>query len=62
MPTMREFRRMLPVDPKKRAEPNENTPPSSATNQYPLPSGVGVMPTTGRFSRIPPVEPKNGTP
>ena len=32
-------------------------PPSEATSQYPPSSRVGVMPTTGRWSRRLPVEP-----
>ena len=50
---------MPPIEPKNVASPNANTPPSDATSQYPLPSGVAAMPTTGRLRRMPPVEPKN---
>ena len=31
--------------------PNENTPPSEATERYPFPSGVAAIPTMGLFSR-----------
>jgi hypothetical protein len=37
----------------------EKIPPSAATSQEPPPSGVGAMPTTGRFSVVPPVEPQH---
>ena len=32
-------------------------PPSEATSQYPLPSGVEAMPTTGLLSAMLPVDP-----
>ena len=32
-------------------------PPSEATSQYPPPSGVDAMPTTGLFNRSAPVDP-----
>ena len=32
-------------------------PPSEATTQYPAPSGVAAMPTTGLLRTVPPVEP-----
>src|SRR5688500_18894319 len=40
--------RRSPVDPKNSASPNEKTPPSPPVVQYPLPVGVGAMPTMGR--------------
>jgi hypothetical protein len=33
MPTTGAFKRIAPVEPKKRALPNEKMPPSAATNQ-----------------------------
>src|SRR5260370_36386309 len=50
---------MPPVDPRKEASPNEKTPPSGATSQYPCREGVASMPTMGFASLMPPVEPKN---
>ncbi len=43
--------------PRKGASPKLNTPPSFATSQYPLPPGVGDMPTMGMASGLPPIEP-----
>ena len=34
-------------------------PPSDATNQYPLPSGVAAIPTMGAFRWVEPSEPRN---
>jgi hypothetical protein len=59
MPTIGRLSRMLPVEPKNRAEPNVKMPPSLATSQYPSGKGVASMPTIGEFSRMSPVEPKN---
>ncbi len=33
-------------------------PPSEAASQYPPPSGVAAMPTTGLLRVIPPADPK----
>ncbi len=44
--------------PKKCASPYEKIPPSEATSQYPPPSGVDAIPTTGLFSTMLPVLPK----
>jgi len=35
------------VDPSKAASPSAKMPPSAATTQYPSPSGVAAVPTTG---------------
>src|SRR5882672_10108910 len=59
MPTTGLFRRMPPVDPKKAASPNEKTPPSEATSQYPCLEGVASTPAMGFANLMPPVEPKN---
>ena len=59
MPTMGLLRATEPVEPKNCASPNEKMPPSEATSQYPLPSGVEAMPTIGLLRVMPPVEPKN---
>src|SRR6267378_3570605 len=59
MPTMGLLRRIDPVDPKNLASPKAKIPPSVATSQYPLPSGVPAIPTMGLFRFIDPVEPKN---
>jgi hypothetical protein len=53
------FKRIAPADPANTASPNANTPPSDATNQYPLPSGVDAAATTGRFRCIAPADPAN---
>ena len=45
--------RTPPVEPKNRASPNAKIPPSDATNQYPLPVGVGAMPTIGAVQAQP---------
>lgn len=37
-------------------------PPSLATSQYPLPSGVDAIPTMGRFRWVPPIEPSKSSP
>jgi hypothetical protein len=50
MPTIGWFSRMAPVDPAKRASPNEKMPPSDPTSQYPWPLGVGAIPTMGALS------------
>src|SRR2546423_14181065 len=50
---------MPPVEPRKEALPNEKTPPSEATSQYPCREGVASIPTMGFASLMPPVEPKN---
>ncbi len=47
MPLIGALRWVAPSEPWKVASPNENTPPSDATSQYPLPVGVAVMPTMG---------------
>src|SRR6185437_2393101 len=44
--------------PWKPASPNEKTPPSAATIQYPLPDGVAAMPTTGLARATPVRSPK----
>ena len=49
------------MEPWKPASPNENTPPSLATSQYPWPSVVGAIPTIGAFRCWPPMEPSNGS-
>src|SRR6267378_7344474 len=59
MPTMGLLRWIDPVEPKNVALPKAKIPPSVATSQYPLPSGVPAMPTIGLFSLIDPVEPRN---
>jgi hypothetical protein len=53
---------MAPVDPKKAASPKLKIPPSDATNQYPPPSGVAAIPTTGWAKWRDPVEPSKGAP
>src|SRR5882724_125660 len=45
------LRRMPPVDPRKRASPNEKMPPSDAISQPPLPVGVLAIPTIGWVGR-----------
>ncbi len=57
MPTIGWFRVSLPVDPWNRAEPKAKIPPSEATSQYPPPVGAAAMPTIGRLSGLPPMEP-----
>ena len=59
MPTMGLLSLMLPADPKNPASPKLKTPPSEATAQYPLPSGVFAPPTMGLLSLVPPRDPKN---
>jgi hypothetical protein len=54
---MGELSRTLPVEPWKGALPKEKMPPSRATNQYPSPTGLAVMPTMGWLRRTLPVEP-----
>src|SRR6202163_4045899 len=49
-----------PMDPKNPASPKAKTPPSDAKSQYPSPSGVAAMATTGLLSRVPPIDPKKG--
>src|SRR5947208_1969802 len=51
-----------PSEPGNGADPNANTPPSDATNQYPPPSGAAATPTTGRFNTRSPNDPKNRAP
>src|SRR5580658_7054815 len=51
-----------PIDPKYPASPKANTPPSDATNQYPPPSEVAAMPTTGATRCRPPIDPANPAP
>ena len=41
---------VAPSEPWNPASPKLNTPPSAATSQYPRPSGVGAIPTTGALS------------
>ena len=62
MPTMGALSRCPPVDPRTLAEPNENTPPSDATAQYPCCPLTCTPPTIGRLSGLPSIDPKNGTP
>ena len=50
---------VAPAEPWNRASPKEKIPPSAATSHYPLPVGVGAIPTIGLLSRMLPVEPKN---
>ena len=57
--TMGRLRVMLPVEPKNPASPKAKMPPSEATSQYPLSSGVAAIETMGRLRVILPVEPKN---
>jgi hypothetical protein len=45
------------AEPENTASPKVKIPESAATSQYPLPSGVGVMPTIGLFSVRLPVDP-----
>jgi hypothetical protein len=45
------------MDPKNEASPNEKIPPSEATSQYPLPSGVEAMPTVGALRSIDAADP-----
>src|ERR1700753_970733 len=47
MATIGALRRIAPVEPKKAALPKAKMPPSEATAQYPRPSGVAAIPTTG---------------
>ena len=58
--TMGLLRVIAPVEPWKRASPKAKMPPSPATIQYPPPSGVEAMPTTGRVSGTAPIDPLNG--
>jgi hypothetical protein len=60
MPTTGAFIGVPPIDPSKGALPNENTPPSAAASQYPLPSGVVAIPTTAAL-RVLVVSPPSGT-
>ncbi len=46
-----------PVLPKNWASPYAKIPPSAATSQYPPPSPVAAIPTTGWLRRIAPVLP-----
>jgi hypothetical protein len=46
-----------PAVPENCASPNVKMPPSLATNQYPLPSGVGAIPAMGLFRWREPVDP-----
>src|SRR5262245_32167254 len=57
MPTIGAFSVMSPVEPKNFPDPNVNTPPSEATNQYPSPAGTRAPPTTSQFSGTPAAEP-----
>ena len=54
------FMDLPPIEPSNGALPNENTPPSEATSQYPLPSGVAAIPSTGALRAFV-VSPPNGT-
>ncbi len=45
------------ADPRNRALPKVNTPPSAAANRYPLPSDEAAIPTIARFSRSRAAEP-----
>ena len=60
METIGDARRRPPSEPRNGAAPKANTPPSSATSQYPDPFGSPVIPTTGRAGFDPASEPKNG--
>ena len=57
MPTTGSGRFALPAEPSKPASPKVKMPPSAATSQYPLPSGVAAMPTIGALSTMLPVLP-----
>src|SRR5438445_11842188 len=46
-----------PVEPKKGAAPKLKTPPSAATSQYPLPSGLTAAATIGWTRWMEPAEP-----
>ena len=46
-----------PIDPRKGASPKLNTPPSLATNQYPLALAVATMPVIGELRCWPPSDP-----
>jgi hypothetical protein len=45
------------ADPRNGASPKLKTPPSEATSQYPFPSEVAAIPTTGWFRCAPPMDP-----
>ena len=51
--------RLPPIDPSNGAPPKAKTPPSSATNQYPEPSGSAAIPLTGSFRGRPAIDPSN---
>src|SRR2546423_193774 len=51
MATMGRLSRMLPVDPRYRASPNANTPPSLATSQYPRPAPAAARREGRRAAR-----------
>ena len=58
MPTIGGFSCRPPMEPRKGASPKLKMPPSDATSQYPLPSGVAAMPTMGALSGLPPMDPR----
>ena len=58
MPTIGRLRVTPPIEPNGCASPKAKTPPSRATVQYPPPSVVSAMPTTGWLSTIEPVDPQ----
>ncbi|GIU90548.1 MAG: hypothetical protein KatS3mg010_1647 [Acidimicrobiia bacterium] len=51
MSTIGRLSGLPPIEPRNRASPNANTPPSSATSQYPFPLGVASIPVTGLRNR-----------
>src|SRR5438552_5865328 len=62
MPTIGWLSRMLPSDPKNRASPNVNTPPSDDTSQNPALVGVAAIATIGRFGGCCTRDPSGGAP
>ena len=60
MPTIGDLSCRPPMEPRKGASPKLKMPPSDATSQYPLPSGVAATATTAALSGLPPMEPRKG--
>ena len=56
-PTMGALSGCPPCEPSKTAVPKLKMPPSLATSQYPFPSGVATIATTGALRWMLPVDP-----
>jgi len=57
MPTMGALRGFPAIEPADVASPRGKMPPSDATIQYPLPSGVGALPTIDPTPDLPARDP-----